>query len=68
MNYELYFMALSGGLYLGSHLGGLVHFGGKQYRLGGFDSFWREVISFLWRVRSILAGSVLRNSLYVGIQ
>ena len=60
MNYELYFMALSGGLYVGcmqanhSHyLGGLVHFGGKLYLLFG---------------RARLAGSVLRNSLYVGIQ
>jgi hypothetical protein len=34
---------------------GSVNFGGKLYLLFG-------------RVRSILAGSVLRNSLYVGIQ
>ena len=34
---------------------GSVHFGGKLYLLFG-------------RVRSILAGSVLRNSLHVGIQ
>jgi hypothetical protein len=38
------------------YLGGLVHFGGKQCRLGGFDSFWREVRYFLfgpfWRVQS----------------
>jgi hypothetical protein len=35
-----------------SHLGGLVHFGGKQCRLGGFGPFWREAISSIW------AGSV----------
>jgi hypothetical protein len=35
-----------------SHLGGLVNFGGKQCRLGGFGPFWREAIS------SICAGLV----------
>ena len=39
-----------------SHLGGLVHFGGKQCRLGGFGPFWREAISSgfgpFWRVQS----------------
>jgi hypothetical protein len=58
-------MALSGGLYVGA---------GKSFSLfGRVSPFWREAMSFgrvrfilagshIFSVRSILAGSVLRNS------
>jgi hypothetical protein len=39
-----------------SHLGGLVHFGGKQCRLGGFGPFWREAISSIFWAGSVHFG------------